>query len=101
VLGFVGAHTVQTKRIFISSADLPPRDLYDFDSPYSNCLAGVTFYCQQGKCDYDGVINLFSFPGTIPLRNVDDPDSGPGVASATAECADCRKRGSISPPSFW
>ena len=101
VLGFVGAHTVQTRRIFIDKADLPTRDFYDYDSPYNSCLVGVSYYCNQGVCDYDGVIKLFSLPGIVPLHDLNDPDSGPGISSATSFCADCRERGSIKPPSFW
>jgi hypothetical protein len=102
VLGFVGAHTVQSKRIFIDHTELPPLDASAYLTPYSTCKTGTAYFCDsQGFCDVAGVIDLFRLPGNIPLYEVSDPDYGAGIASTSTECADCRVRGTTTKPTFW
>ena len=101
VIGFVGAHTVQSRRFFIDHTDLPPRNAADYISPYSSCLVAPLYYCSQGVCDVDGVIMLFKSPEFVPLDFITDPTLGDGISGASAECADCRTRGTSVKPSFW
>jgi hypothetical protein len=102
VLGFVGAHTVQSQRLFIDHTELPPLDASVYLTPYTTCRVGIAYFCDtQGNCDVEGVIDLFRLHGNIPLYQASDPDYGAGIASASTECADCRVRGTTSKPTFW
>ncbi|MGI4833026.1 MAG: DUF4249 domain-containing protein [Janthinobacterium lividum] len=102
VLGFVGAHTVQQQRLFIAKADLPARDPYDYDTPYNTCVASDIPFCDAQGCDVEGVYKLFASPDYVPLDFVAIPGSSMGgISSASADCADCRRRGSNVKPSFW
>jgi hypothetical protein len=99
VLGFVGVHTTQTRRLFINRQDLPAQTTAIFDSPYSDCMLGYEFLCDP----YIGCIKypytrFFDQAGTIPVDYVSTPD---GYSGSSPECADCRLRGSITKPSFW
>jgi hypothetical protein len=100
VLGFVGAHTLQFKRLFISRSELPAQTTAKFDSPYSNCLLGYEEFCDRltGICIKYPQTRLFQQPNTIPIDLNFNPD---GYTGASPECTDCRLRGSITKPSFW
>ena len=100
VLGFVGVHTTQTRRLFINRQDLPAQTTALFDSPYSNCVLGYEFLCDPvtGECIKYPYTRFFGQPGTIPVDYVSNPD---GYSASSPECADCRLRGSITKPSFW
>jgi hypothetical protein len=102
VLGFVGAHTVQQRRLFIEKTDLPARASDDYDTPYNTCtIAQLPFCDSQGTCDVDGVLKLFASPDYVPLDYITIPGAGAGISSASADCADCRRRGTTTKPSFW
>jgi hypothetical protein len=100
VLGFVGAHTLQFKRLFINRSELPTQTTTKFDSPYSNCLLGYEEFCDRltGICIKYPQTRLFQQPNTIPIDLNFNPD---GYTGASPECADCRLRGSLTKPSFW
>jgi hypothetical protein len=99
VLGFVGAHTTQTRRLFIDRADLPASATAQFDSPYSDCALGYEFLCDRlSGCISYQYTRLFDQPNTIPIDYVSNPD---GYSGASPECADCRTRGTLAKPSFW
>ena len=100
VLGFVGAHTVQAQRIFINKADLPARAPTYYDTPYTACGESYLYFCDpQGTCDMLGVFRLFASPDYVPLDYTTTPSAG--IISASADCADCRRRGTTTKPSFW
>ena len=106
VLGFVGAHTVQSKRLFIARQDLPAETTAQFDSPYAECTIGAEYLCDplSGACiDYPKTL-LYQDPGTVPIAVVEDPTthvSPGGYSGSSVACVDCRTRGSITKPSFW
>ena len=102
VLGFVGAHTVQQRRLFIDKTDLPAHAPEYYDTPYNTCTVTNLAFCDsQGTCDVDGVLKLFASPNYVPLDYITIPGSGGGISSASADCADCRRRGTTTKPSFW
>ena len=99
VLGFVGAHTVQAQRIFVNKADLPAHAPEYYDTPYNTCVMSYLYFCDpQGTCDPVGVVKLFASPDYVPLDYTSNPD---GIISTSADCADCRRRGTTTKPSFW
>jgi hypothetical protein len=102
VLGFVGAHTLQYQRLFIDKSELPARSLSDYDTPYNSCTTSILYFCDsQNICDVLGVYKLFASPDYIPIEFVTTPGLGAGISSANADCADCRRRGTTTKPSFW
>jgi hypothetical protein len=85
VLGFVSAHTIQQKRLFISAKDLPALNSQDYDTPYQACNASLAV----GTPDW-------SLVSAIPITEITD-----GVLVSSAECLDCRLRGTNVKPNFW
>jgi hypothetical protein len=100
VLGYVGAHTTQYKRLFINRQDLPAQTTARFDSPYADCILGYEDFCDRltGVCIAYPQTRLFFQPNAIPIDRNYNP---PGYTGGTPECVDCRYRGSITKPSFW
>ena len=96
VLGYVGAHSVTEKRIFIDRNDLPLPLNWVFDTGYQSC--GVK---PEEFNLFDALAN-FSTPNYMPI----DPlynDAGVivGYSGASPTCIDCRLRGTNVKPSFW
>ena len=88
VLGFVGAHTTQSKRLFINRADLPFPRSWRFDSPYRDCQL------------LDSIL-IGGFRSGVYLPVYAQGTGGDLFAASTRECVDCRLRGSNIKPSFW
>ncbi|WP_460584870.1 DUF4249 domain-containing protein [Hymenobacter arcticus] len=102
VLGFVSAHTLQQQRLFIDHTQLPYLADYQYDTPYKSCIASNVYFCvSQGSCDAESVIKLFATATNIPLDGINDPNYGLGYSAASADCADCRTRGTTTKPKFW
>jgi hypothetical protein len=112
VLGFVGAHTVQQKRLFISRQDLPSRPDSDFDTPYQACYASRELFRNRPDSSFEYYYpntRIFNNPKSVPLSLIiypiaDDPLATPiiqGYLGSSVECVDCRTRGSNTKPSFW
>ncbi len=108
VLGFVGAHTVQQRRVFVSRADLPSLSDAQFESYFSNCtlqdVAEVLFPFSEYKYApvYPKTV-LFGDPDNVPTTLVYASDGVRvyGYAGSSRECVDCRVHGSNVKPSFW
>jgi hypothetical protein len=106
VLGFVGAHTVQSTRLFIKNADLPLPAGWQFSTYYQNCTEGVELF-------YDPITHAkilsyphtrtFASPNSTPTAIQMNPASGDtlGYGGSTTACVDCRTNGSNVKPSFW
>lgn len=104
VLGFVGAHTVQVRRLFINRPELNLPTSWAFESPYTTCALS-----QELVPDPDDkhpvflpYTKLFNNPGAIPVDYlVDDKGNKIGYVGASPACVDCRTRGSNVKPAFW
>ncbi|WP_240471643.1 DUF4249 domain-containing protein [Hymenobacter aerophilus] len=100
-LGFVGAHSVSEKRIFVDRTELPagtvPLTGYedcmppDLTNPYAGDppptpdeIAAILF-------------GAFDDPSYVPITRV----PGQGLWSTSVDCVDCRARGTAIRPSFW
>jgi len=99
VIGYISAGTVQTKRIFISSAQLP--DSWRPTYPYE---CGVdTLYYSHPKTGANDVA-YFLIPGVeIPIAGIfviGNPKPI-GYTASTSSCVDCTLRGSTQQPDFW
>ena len=91
-IGYITAGTVQQKRIYINSTDLPySPTLYPYD-------------CEQDTAKQDEFPYLIFNPGVIISQGIYAPGPpGPPIAYlyTDRQCADCTIRGSVTPPSFW
>jgi hypothetical protein len=99
VLGYVGAHTVQQKRLFINYQDLNLPNFWKFNTPYSNCTEGVEMVPDRSKPPIAiPQTRLFSTPGNTPIGYANDANNMPiGYSGSTTACVDCRVRGTRSP----
>ncbi len=100
VLGFVGAHSVTEKRIFISRAELPAtvRPL----SGYEACIPPDTLKPAAGipapTAEEIRLAIFFAFNSQEYLPIVVTPN---GIVAKGRDCIDCRTRGTAVRPTFW
>lgn len=112
VLGYIGAGTISTKRIFISNGQIPT--VWTLISPYDECrvdslyldtlLKGDQFRTNEENFGFN--INKGTQPNLlqIPIQALFDPMTGKiiGHTGATPFCADCTLAGATSQtPAFW
>jgi hypothetical protein len=113
VLGYIGAHTIQQKRLFISRQDLPAIGDKDFENPYSSCITGREIFKELKGLDstyylkYPNTI-IYQNPNSVPISLIiyADKFSAPvpiiqGYLGSSRECVDCRTRGSNVKPNYW
>lgn len=93
VIGFVGAYSVTEKRLFIDFADLNNDPAYITNAGYQDC--------QLDTLDLSGVTQAFAAGFYIPIAAVAPNNNLIGYSYTTADCADCRRRGTNVRPSFW
>jgi hypothetical protein len=112
VLGFISAHTVQQKRLFISRPELPSQVDSYFETPYQTCFTGREIFRNKPDSSYAyryPNTRIFDNPKSVPISlivypSADDPLAIPiiqGYLGSSAECVDCRTRGSNTKPIFW
>jgi len=102
VIGYVGVTSIQQKRIFISSEQLPITWVPAY--PYE-CQQDSNLYCKlvDGKCVNQVQNNL------IPVNSSEFITSAiykpspliVGYLGTTQSCADCTIRGATKQPDFW
>ena len=88
-LGYISAHSVQEKRLFISRAQWPLVSGYDNCVPQDTLprrLASATF----GNGYLVPIITIYDMMGEIF-----------GYTYTSLDCVDCRRRGTATRPSFW
>jgi len=94
VLGFVSAHSVTQKRIFIDYNDLPrPLPLID-NTSYSKCSVDTV-----RPADALGIYKVGTYGPFLP--EYDQRGRLLYYLSSTNVCIDCRLRGTNVQPSFW
>ena len=94
-LGFIGAHTLTEKRIFVYRSDLPSS--WQVLTGYEDCGRPDTVNTDRSK--YPG---LFGGLALLPIEPVFDALGViNGYTFSSAGCVDCRKRGTSTKPSFW
>ena len=101
VLGYIGAHSLSEKRIFITRPELPPG--WPVRSGYEGCLPPDTISLDPpprfpaailqsyfGSSDYLPLNTLYNRFGVFV-----------GYTGKSRDCIDCRTRGTSVKPSFW
>ncbi|MFD3000588.1 DUF4249 domain-containing protein [Pontibacter toksunensis] len=98
VIGYVGASSVQEKRIFISGEQLPQ----DWRSFYPTCQLDSLLPAEnQSLAELAGVFQNGNY---MPVGEIYPPVGLPvaiGYLAAQKGCVDCRTRGTNVKPSFW
>lgn len=93
VLGFVGVHSLVQKRIFIHYTQLPRN--WRFKTGYEGCVSEIVpIPGEPGKSD---PLQYFVAGAFIPLADRRDGS----YLIGSADCVDCRLRGTNVKPSFW
>jgi hypothetical protein len=106
VLGFVGAHTVQSTRLFINNADLKLPAGWQFSTYYQNCTQGIELFfdplTKAQTLRYPHT-RTFKAAENTPIDIEMNPANGDtlGYSGSTTVCVDCRSNGSNMRPSFW
>ncbi|MDO7875099.1 DUF4249 domain-containing protein [Hymenobacter sp. ASUV-10] len=90
VIGYLGAHSMTEKRIFIRRAQLPAE--WRIQSGYDDCIPPNILYFTAIR----NLNNIFGTYSIIPLYQVPE-----GYAITSKECVDCRLRGTDVRPAFW
>lgn len=102
-LGFIGAHSVEQKRIFITRADLPAN--WRVQSGYESCLPPDTIFLDRPAPPPPAAIILqgaFSGPNYLPIYPLETSVGVVyGYLGKTRDCIDCRTRGTSTKPDFW
>jgi len=96
VLGYISAGNEQTKRIFISNADLPPDWRPNY--PYEGCHMDSTLSGSNPNGVFDLLVPLP--PSALALYKIKTKTDG-GYMTSSIECADCTIRGTTTKPDFW
>lgn len=89
VLGFVGVHSVESKRLFIARPELP-RD-WRRGTGYEACVPPDTVIAQ-----YTPAEQAFGSGNQVPINEIPG-----GWTASSIDCVDCRTRGTVVRPSFW
>ena len=105
-LGFVGAHSLAEKRIFIARQELPAG--FPKVSGYESCLPPDSVFLQPRGADLpfspeDKLQTSFSGPNAlIPIDPIIVKSFDLiGYTAKEKDCVDCRTRGTSVKPSFW
>jgi hypothetical protein len=103
VIGYVGASTVQSKRVFISNTQLPPTwaTIYPYD-----CQLDSDYFDKPKTIHPENQVLEYLIPlgsGNIPIAGFTAVNSPIllGYTAAGSECVDCTLRGTNKQPSFW
>jgi hypothetical protein len=97
VIGYIGAGTIQTKRIFIDKSQLPGwGTVYPYICPLdSNFVLNPYFKENQVAA------NLIPLTSKEIIVDYFFAHASDGYLSTSANCGDCTVRGKIAPPPFW
>jgi hypothetical protein len=101
-LGFVGAHSLSEKRIFIRRQDLPSS--LAVLNGYESCLPPDSVFLYRGNPPpkpEEILIAAFSGPAYIPIQPIKPGNAIIGYEAKSRVCVDCRSRGTTTKPSFW
>lgn len=106
VLGFVSAHSVVEKRIFIDHDDFPKGRLIYADAYNNACLLTEVpkdlLIPDIPLTIVDNALNVFRQGNLIPVAStLSGPSNNIVYTASTPECVDCRLRGTNVKPSFW
>ncbi|MFD2719360.1 DUF4249 domain-containing protein [Hymenobacter monticola] len=89
-MGFVGAHTLQQRRIFVERTQLPFS--WPFNDGFTGCYPPDTLDLSKVKNPFQ----IFRSGVALPVGQIPK-----GYTISTLDCVDCRRKGTTVRPSFW
>lgn len=92
-LGFVGAHSVTEKRLFVARRELP--HYWPTPDGYEKCYPPDTLHL-SGNNPMASLQSYFGSGINVPISKV-----ASGYTDQSRDCIDCRTRGTSVKPSFW
>jgi hypothetical protein len=103
-LGFIGAHSVEQKRLFIARSELPRA--WRISNGYETCVPPDTILLSGGLgpsvSPAQIIQTYFGTPNYLPISTLYDASgSVSGYLGKSRDCIDCRTRGTAVKPSFW
>ena len=102
-LGFISAHSVEQKRLFIARAELPAS--WRPQSGYESCIPPDTIFLDRPVPPPPAAVILqaaFSNPNYLPIYPLETPRGTVyGYVAKSRDCIDCRTRGTAVKPDFW
>ena len=102
-LGFVSAHSLTEKRIFINRSQLPRS--WPIADGYEACVPPDTVYLARPPGAPSPAVRLESnfnqFTGLLPIGQLLESGILVGYTAKKRDCIDCRNRGSSVKPSYW
>ncbi|WP_375435898.1 DUF4249 domain-containing protein [uncultured Hymenobacter sp.] len=101
-LGYIGAHSVEEKRIFIRRAELPRT--WFVQTGYERCVPpDSVFFFKPPPQPPIAQILLGAFGGSayFPIGPLFESSGLIGYTAQSRDCIDCRTRGTAGKPSFW
>jgi Domain of unknown function (DUF4249) len=98
-LGFVSAHSVVEKRLFVDRRDLPRA--WPPPSGYEACYPPDTVWLSKPPLKYplEVLKSHFGLGLMVPIDRI--TQTGFGYTGKPLDCVDCRRRGTSVKPSFW
>ena len=100
-LGFVSAHSVESRRLFINRQELPAA--WQVRSGYEGCVPpdSVFFDNPRGPSMQEQLVIYFSSGQYLPIDPIYGNVGIRGYTFKNRDCIDCRTRGTAVKPSFW
>jgi len=104
-LGYIGVHSVEQKRIFISRPELP--GTWAIQSGYESCVPPDSIWIDRPAPPLPIPAQVYqaafgSSSGYLPIEPIYGPTGVfQGYTAASKDCIDCRTRGTAVKPSFW
>ena len=98
-IGYLSACSTQTKRVFITNAELP--QTWQVSYPY-DCSLDSEYFANPHTQDHANQVSLFLVPlgaSEIPINQFSA--LGGGYTASTQFCIDCTLRGTKIQPPFW
>jgi hypothetical protein len=104
VLGYVGAHTVQQQRLFLTPQSLGFSLNWAFEDPYVDCKLSQELTPDPGDITaplLPGHTRVFASIEEYPVGIVFSNGDSIANTGSSRFCVDCTVRGSNRKPSFW
>jgi hypothetical protein len=99
VIGYISVTNIQSKRIFIDKADLPPTWVPEY--PYDCGPPDSAFYADPHRGGENTVKDFIINGNQNAVQEISSMTSVIGYTYSSVQCTDCTIRGVVKTPSFW
>ena len=103
-LGFVSAHSVESRRLFINRQELPPA--WRVLTGYEDCMPPDSVFFDRppppmSPKPSEVIPAIFGSGQVLPIEPIYGNSGVRGYVVKVRDCVDCRRRGTSVKPSFW